>query len=146
MKSNYDYINYKLLNAFGMGTMTEEDKKPDDSNQEKNAKQSTISTSNPVSEQIIPPVVESEEEETNSQVMTEAELPEFKSEIGKKLFAPQITSKQAPPTPDVPKELRKLNLKIELKSEQNGFAVLSINDARKITIVPITNQPSPMVK
>ncbi|NHJ32074.1 MAG: VWA domain-containing protein [Asgard group archaeon] len=118
-----------------MGSMTEEDKKPDENKQEKNDMQTSVSISSSVSEQIIPPVVhsEKEEEETISQIITEAELPEFKSEIGRKLFGPEITSKQAPPTPEVPKELRKLSLKIELKSEQNGFAKLSVNDARKIT-------------
>jgi len=97
--------------------MTQEDKKSDENKQEKNAALSSNSESNPASEQIIPPIVpsESEEEEIISHAITDAELPEFKSKIGRKLFGPQITSKQAPPTPSVPKELRKLNLRIELK-------------------------------
>jgi len=110
-------------------------KKSDENKQETNVKHSSDSESSPSSEQIIPPVVpsESEEEEISSQAIKEAELPEFKSQIGRKLFGPQITSKQAPSTPSVPKELRKLNLRIELKSEQNGFTKISVNDARKFT-------------
>ncbi|MCK5299380.1 MAG: hypothetical protein KAJ76_10760, partial [Candidatus Heimdallarchaeota archaeon] len=115
--------------------MSKEDKKSDENKQEKNNTNSSTSESNPAREQIIPPVVPSEsgEEILTSQAITDAELPEFKSKIGRKLFGPQMTSKQAPPTPSVPKELRKLNLRIELKSEQNGFCVLSVNDARKFT-------------
>lgn len=118
---------------FGLGTMSEEEKKPDENKQEKNVTHS--SDSNTTSEQIVPPVVSSENEniEEISQAITDAELPEFKSDIGRKLFGPQMTSKQAPPTPSVPKELRKLNLRVELKSEQNGFTKISVNDARKIT-------------
>jgi uncharacterized protein YegL len=118
---------------FGLGTMTEEDKKPDESKQEKNVIHS--SDSNPASEQIIPPIVDSETDITDgaSQAITEGELPEFKSAIGRKLFGPEITSKQAPPTPSVPKELRKLHLRVEFNSEQNGFTKISVEDARKIT-------------
>ena len=115
--------------------MSKEDKKSDENKQEKNNTNSSTSESNPAREQIIPPVVPSEsgEEILTSQAITDAELPEFKSKIGRKLFGPQMTSKQAPPTPSVPKELRKLHLRIALKSEQNGFCVLSVNDARKFT-------------
>lgn len=115
--------------------MSEEEKKSDENKQEKNDGHSSNSESNPVSEQIIPPVVPSVsgEEEIISHVITDAELPEFKSKIGRKLFGSQMTSKQAPPTPSVQKELRKLNLRIELKTEQNGFTIISVNDARKFT-------------
>ena len=117
---------------FGLGIMSEEEKKPDETKKEEVTHSSNISS---ITKQIIPPIVdpEKENEEIIEPAITDAELPEFKSEIGRKLFGPQTAITRAPPTPSVPKELRKLNLRVEFKSEQNGFAKLSINDAKKFT-------------
>ncbi len=64
----------------------------------------------------------------------EAELPDFKSEIGRRIFGQQTVVRPAPPIPPVPKELRKLFLNVELKDDLlDGVALISELDARKIT-------------
>lgn len=121
--------------------MSEKDQKTDSKEIEK-------INNNPFSDEaeniLVPPIVQELSNELMDQKtgsrgvigskIMEAELPEFKSDIGRRIYGQQVTIKPAPPIPQVPKELRKLNLRIELIDDLNdGMALISELDARKIT-------------